>query len=145
MMEIRERNQVQEIEKQDILQLSVDEKWFAPIKEGKQWEVYRDLTPYWFSRLYQLRFGGKRYDISEDQALEILGKFNGNLLGQLVDLRVFVPKPYKRVIISWGFPEANDFARQHLADIADIKVGYPEENWIDPIEKNDLKIVVILG
>ena len=37
------------------------------------------------------------------------------------------------------------YAAKHLADIADIKVGYPEENWIDPIEKNDLKIVVILG
>ncbi|MDR3026036.1 ASCH domain-containing protein [Chryseobacterium sp.] len=38
------------------LQLSLTKKWFEMTKAGIKTEDYRDITPYWFKRLYENKY-----------------------------------------------------------------------------------------
>lgn len=40
-----------------VLHLSVSKQWFDMIKSGEKTEEYREIKPYWVSRLYYDRFG----------------------------------------------------------------------------------------
>lgn len=46
-----------------VLHLTLKKKWFDMIASGEKKEEYRELKPYWFSRLTSDKYDVEKYDI----------------------------------------------------------------------------------
>ena len=81
------------------LQLSLKTKWFEMTKNGIKTEDYRDITPYWCSRL--LLFNGKPR--SQKDYEEFLNKNSIDKLIGMIDIELLAFKDFDKNIMTLGY------------------------------------------
>jgi len=75
-----------------ILHLTLKKKWFDMIASGVKREEYRDMKPYWYSRL-----NNKKYD-----AIHFRNGYSKDAPNMLVELKCIC---YSIGKVEWGAPE----------------------------------------
>jgi hypothetical protein len=120
------------------LQLSLKKQWFEMTKAGIKTEDYREITPYWVSRLYNTCSLDKPEKISD--YLNRTGIINERELEFY--FRTFL-KPFTTNTITLGYPKSGDTERiikfEHKG--IEIRTGNPE--W--GAEPNKLYFVILHG
>lgn len=116
------------------LQLSLKTKWFEMTKEGVKTEDYREVTPYWYSRLFLYRGEHKtqkwwkeyfEYYFSIDQ--ESKTSFKNLSLNKM----------------TLGYPKSTNTERIIEFEHKGIEIGYGKEEW--GAEPNKLYFIIKHG
>lgn len=116
------------------LQLSLKTKWFEMTKQGIKTEDYREINPYWYSRLCLYRGEHKtqkwwkeyfEYHFSIDQ--ESRTSF----------------KSFKTNKMTLGYPKQTDTERIIEFEHKGIEIGYGKEEW--GAEPNKLYFIIKHG
>ena len=124
------------------LYLPVKAKWFEMTKTGIKTEDYREITPYWFKRLFDY------YDpetlMSGDIYEAIIEMQDGKCtIQELKDWAGFEPKRFDYNILTLGYPKSTDTDRilklEHKG--IEIRTGKPE--W--GAEPGKLYFVILHG
>ena len=122
------------------LQLSLKTKWFEMTKSGEKTEDYREITPYWFSRLFKDAPSNTAIRIGFCKSLksETSAAFWNFKNGYFFDL-----KDFKTNTMTLGYPRSGDKEKilklEHKG--IEIKKGKPE--W--GAEPNTLYFVIKHG
>ena len=111
------------------LQLSLKKQWFEMTKSGVKTEDYREITPYWVTRLVN-RFSNY-----------------SNLIYQphlVLDGRSFVDfKKFDSNIMTLGYPKSTDTERILKLEHKGIEIGYGKTEW--SAEPNKLYFIIKHG
>ena len=123
------------------LQLSLKKQWFEMTKSGIKTEDYREITPYWCSRL--MLYQGENY--SQEMYKRMLDKWNIEFLKKLTEseLKQDTFKEFTTNIMTLGYPKKDD--SEHILKLEhlgiEIRTGNPE--W--GAEPNKLYFVIKHG
>lgn len=113
-----------------VLNLSVSKQWFDMISTGEKKEEYREIKPYWVSRLY----------LNEDEKLtpKMVRQLTQDLIkfGNDVDV---CQVPYTHVLFINGY---GDDKPRIEKEIESISIGNPKKGWC-PDEFLDKEYFVI--
>lgn len=90
-----------------ILHLTLKKKWFDMIASGEKREEYRELKPYWHSRL------NKQYDV-----IEFRNGYAKDCPAMIVELKEIVKS---LGIVEWGAPEKKPVYILRLGQILNAK------------------------
>jgi hypothetical protein len=111
------------------LQLSLKTRWFEMTASGVKTEDYRELTPYWCSRL--LLFRGKSkpqkwWEYEMHDTLQLYGDLG--FIGHSLKFGNFTFKPFTTNTMILGYPKSTDTARIRRYKHAGIEIreGNPE-------------------
>lgn len=85
------------------LTLSLKKQWFDMIKDGVKKEEYRELTPYWKTRLYESN------DITSN--------------------KWHLTKSFDRLVFTLGYPKAGDTERRLVFKNPCIRIGTGRPEW----------------
>lgn len=117
-----------------VLILTVSKQWFDLIKAGEKTEEYREIKPYWVTRLYDV-FAKNPTKYLMDK------KISGDIdyLKLMIRCNHFIGKPYTHVLFINGY--GNDKPRVEK-EIESISIGKPKKGWC-PDEFLDKEYFVI--
>ena len=102
-----------------VLHLTLKKKWFDMIASGEKKEEYREIKPYWVSRLVEALDTPTRFEIDEGFTFEYP---NGSGLIH----SMLLPKHFDAVLFKNGYCKN---APSVLLKISDIVTGYGKEEW----------------
>ena len=85
------------------LTLAIAEPWFSMIRDGKKKEEYRELTPYWKTRLYESN------DITSN--------------------KWHLTKSFDSIVFTLGYPKADDTERRMEFKNPKIRIGQGRPEW----------------
>lgn len=104
------------------LQLPLKTNWFNMTKSGEKTEDYRELTNYWFKRLFDL------YVIDGETGKKKEHTYNLLAMNSDTIMKYHKSKPFKNNIMTLGYPKASDADRilklEHKG--IEIREGNPE-------------------
>lgn len=107
------------------LQLSLKQKWFDMTKAGIKTEDYREITPYWFSRLFK---DGHKNILLRKESCDSLLKANSASKWNFDNGYYFKFKHFDHNIMTLGYPKSTDTDRilklEHKG--IEIRTGNPE-------------------
>jgi hypothetical protein len=111
------------------LTLSLKEIWFTMTDPNGKTEDYRNITPYWCSRL--LLFNGKKQSQYFWTQLCFIRKFNpsSKLIQQGLELGEITFKEFTENVMTWGYPNAEDTTRIKRFKHNGIKVSLGKIEW----------------
>jgi hypothetical protein len=111
------------------LHLSLIEKWFTMTDPNFKTEDYRNITPYWCSRL--LLFNGKKQSQYFWTQNYFVRKFNpsSKLIQQGLELGEITFKEFSENVMTWGYPKAEDTTRIKRFKHNGIKVSLGKIEW----------------
>ena len=124
-----------------VLTLHLKKKWFEMTKAGIKTEDYREITPYWCSRLL-LSFRGEKMN-------QNWWKYkNETLQGTLEEIKENIElfttfKKFKTNKMTLGYPSANDTSRILILEHKGIKIDYGNIHW--GAEYDKLYFVIMHG
>lgn len=95
------------------LQLSLKTKWFEMTKSGIKTEDYREITPYWISRLF---YNACALSYSSQFKYEISGGF-------------YQAKKFTQNIMTLGYPKSGDTERIIQFEHAGIEIRTGNPEW----------------
>lgn len=128
------------------LQLSLKNKWFQMTKDGIKTEDYREITPYWISRLTMYQNGKEKLDkenIAQMAQDFISAGINEDEIDFVIDNWYLNFKPFDTNTMTLGYPKASNTERilklEHKG--IEIRTGRPE--W--GAEPNKLYFVIKHG
>lgn len=103
------------------LQLSLKTKWFEMTKSGFKTEDYREITPYWFKRLF--------YDVDHTYLEEMVDKLKlGVGIKHIQEYYLHRFKDFETNTMTLGYPKSGDTERilklEHKG--IEIRTGNPE-------------------
>lgn len=116
-----------------ILHLVLKKKWFELQKRGEKTEEYREITPYWYQRLYQRKkefsdAGRLTRDDAEyccEPDLRYILKGKGFTDTEL--------KPYTHVCLHYGY---GDTSRWIINRLDSITIGRGNPEWGAPTDRD---------
>lgn len=113
-----------------ILHLPLKAKWYNMIESDEKREEYRDITPYWYQRLYQRKpeFAYAGSISREDAEYACDPTLRHILIEGFKDNEL---KPYTHVCFHYGYTK-----RTMLFKIDGITIGRGNPNWGAPTDKN---------
>lgn len=118
------------------LQLSLKKQWFEMTKSGIKTEDYREITPYWCSRLLTCT-GGKRTQ----------SYWSDMLSYPITDKCFFIEKlsfeEFGLNIMTLGYPKSTDTDRILKLEHKGIEIGYGKPEW--GAEPNKLYFIIKHG
>ena len=114
--------------KKKVLTLTVSKQWFDMIVSGKKNEEYREIKPYWVSRLFQ-----NNSNIVDVQYLAsgLVGRTD--LLKKYIGAQRIVLKQYTHVLFKNGYYDDSPKVEK---EIESITIGKPKkglcpDKWLD--------------
>ena len=128
-------------EKMNNLQLSLKRQWFEMTKAGIKKEDYREITPYWFVRLFENTKGQSKLILQEycDSLIDVKSAGRWNFDNGFY----FKLKHFTHNTITLGYPKSTDTDRilkfEHKG--IEIRTGNPE--W--GAEEGKLYFVILHG
>lgn len=122
----------------DVLYLSLIKEWFYAIVFGDKREEYREINPYWLKRLFK--------PANRNAALywdSLFGKYVYETKYKLFMANVrsaikhgdIVPKDYRYVEFSLGYPKKDDTERRKRYKIEGLYIGFGHPTWGAPAER----------
>lgn len=105
------------------LQLSLKKQWFDLTKSGVKTEDYRDITPYWFKRLFETIID----DNSIEQSLEYI--LEGYDLDFINNICGYQPKQFITNIMTLGYPKSTNTDRILKLEHKGIEIDYGKQEW----------------
>ena len=114
-----------------ILHLVLKKKWYEMQERGEKTEEYREITPYWFKRLYQRKECCKRfgpmtaYDAEYCCSLDKRHILKGD---GFTDIGL---KPYTHVCFHYGYTQ-----RCFINRIDSITIGRGNPEWGTPADRD---------
>ena len=123
------------------LQLSLKRNWFEITKSGVKKEDYREITPYWCSRLL-LSFRGEKMSQNwwkyENETL------NGTKEEIAENLKLFTNiRKFGYNVMTLGYPKSTDTERILKLEHKGIEIGYGKPEW--GAEPNKLYFIIKHG
>jgi glycogen synthase len=115
------------------LQLSLKTKWFELTDTNGKTEDYREVTPYWYSRLC-LYCGKKRSQKWWEEYFKLAFIFDENP----TEYQLFTHN-----VMTLGYPKSTDISRIKIFEHAGIEIGYGKEEW--GAEPNKLYFIIKHG
>lgn len=117
----------------EVLYLSLKKQWFEMIKRGEKTQEYRELSPYWISRLMCWcdpdDFCPSRYGkISSDDAKVLARKREMLFYG--IESGYIVLKQPEIVEFSLGYPKGDDFERRFRMRVNGVVLRIPKREWV---------------
>ena len=111
-----------------VLTLTVSKQWFDMIVAGKKTEEYREIKPYWVTRLFQ-----NNSNIVDIRYLASGLAGRTDLLKGFIDTQKIVLKPYTHVLFINGYRKDSPLIEK---EIESITIGKPKkglcpDKWID--------------
>ena len=119
------------------LRLPLKAKWFEMTKAGIKTEDYRELTNYWFKRLFDKYCTHDGKLLSDDQVYSVLSH-NRDLI-----LKYNTPKSFDVNIMTLGYPKAIDLERTLKLEHKGIEIRTGNPEW--GAEPNKLYFVIKHG
>ena len=122
------------------LQLSLKTKWFNLTKEGIKTEDYREITPYWFSRLFKDASSNTNIRIGFCESLksETSAASWNQKNGYFFDF-----KDFETNTMTLGYPKSGDKERILKLEHKGIEIRTGNPNW--GAEPNKLYFVIKHG
>lgn len=109
------------------LQLSLKQKWFLMTKEGVKREDYREINPYWCSRLL-LSFTGEKKSMKWWQyKFEVMDGTQEEIKENIELFTKF--KPFKVNTMTLGYPKSGDLDRIIKYKHEGIQIGIGTPDW----------------
>ncbi len=123
------------------LRLPLKRKWFELTESGIKTEDYREITPYWCSRLTSenLRFWKSHFEWFQ----ETFKNEKGLWLDKLIEHTQFDFKPFNQNTMTLGYPKNTDTERIINFEHKGIEIGYGKEEW--GAEPNKLYFIIKHG
>lgn len=125
------------------LQLSLKTKWFEMTKAGVKTEEYREITPYWCSRLLTCNGGKRTQEYWSDMLTHPIAEYTPLLQKISTDKWIYKFEEFDLNIMTLGYPKSTDLDRiikfEHKG--IEIREGNPE--W--GAELNKLYFVIKHG
>ena len=122
------------------LQLSLKKEWFEMTKSGIKTEDYREITPYWFSRLFE---NGHKSKLIRQKACDNFRNPNSATNWNFKNGYYFKFKPFEMNIMTLGYPKSTDTDRILKLEHKGIEIGYGKPEW--GAEPNKLYFVIKHG
>jgi hypothetical protein len=124
--------------KRDI-QLPLKRKWFEMTKSGNKTEDYREITPYWCSRLLEYRSKKMNQEFWKREFFDF-----STIKETAENLKIFTyPVKYKNNIMTLGYPKKTDKERIMKLENKGIYIGAGNEDW--GAEPNKIYFVIKHG
>jgi hypothetical protein len=123
------------------LQLPLKKQWFDMTKSGDKLEDYREITPYWCSRL--MLYNGSNY--SQEMYKRLLDKWGKDFLKKLTEsqLNQDTFKKFTTNTLTLGYPKSTDNERIIKFEHAGIEIRTGVQEW--GAEPNKLYFVIKHG
>ena len=105
------------------LQLSLTTEWFLMTKSGEKTEDYREITPYWFKRMFNC------FEIEEDEIKDLVELAQtGRNVSWFNEWELLSLKPFNTNTMTFGYPKKGDTERTLIFehDGIEIRTGKPE-------------------
>lgn len=132
-----------------VLYLPLKKQWFEMIKSGKKTKEYREITPYWISRLMRWfdidDFCPSRFEKISPREAQVLANERELLFYGIETERIILAQP-KIVEFSLGYPAGNDYTRRFRMRVKGVALRIPKEGWVpEETPLNRLCICIDLG
>lgn len=117
-----------------LLHLPLKVKWYEMQESGEKTEEYREITPYWFKRLYQRKEQymvgtSLRRTLTDSEAYMCCAPIRRKILKVgYTDLEL---KPYTHVVFRYGYTK-----RCFIHRIDSITIGKGKPEWGAPTERD---------
>ena len=122
------------------LQLSLKKQWFEMTRDGIKTEDYREITPYWVSRLFKYP---EIFNVFTNSCIECKHRLDiENMVGcgvknensMLCDIGKFewndhYFKPFDKTILTLGYPSKSDTSRIIQFEHLGIEISTGREEW----------------
>ena len=122
------------------LQLSLKKEWFEMTKSGIKTEDYREITPYWFYRLFE---NGHKSKLIRQEACDNFRNPNSATNWNFKNGYYFKFKPFEMNIMTLGYPKSTDTERILKLEHKGIEIGYGKPEW--GAEPNKLYFIIKHG
>lgn len=129
-----------------ILYLPLKAKWYRMIEAGEKPEEYRELTPYFMVRLFEINdyeVTGNYMPMSKKTAQDIVNHPEcSEMLSEAIEC-YDIRARYTHVQFSLGYPKKGDESRRMTFELKTIKYREGREEW--GAEKGKKYLVMVLG
>ena len=111
-----------------VLILTVSKQWFDMIADGRKIEEYREIKPYWVTRLFQ-----NNSNIVDIRYLASGLAGRTDLLKKYIDAQRIVLKPYTHVLFINGYRKDSPRIEKEIESITidKPKKGLCPDKWLD--------------
>ena len=114
------------------LQMSLKTKWFEMTKSGVKTEDYREITPYWCIRLFEMswRNSKKQWEIIlKTNSVEWLLEMSKNINSDYFDYGGYKFKKIDTNIMTLGYPKSGDTDRILKLEHKGIEIRTGNADW----------------
>ena len=126
------------------LQLSLKRKWFEMTKAGIKTEDYRNITPYWITRLLNCEYPEERK--GENKAIPegiIFDIENGHTPSEVIRAYFCKFRPFETNTMTLGYPKSTDTDRILKLEHKGIEIREGRQEW--GAEPGKLYFVILHG
>ena len=109
------------------LHLQLNKKWFNMVKSGEKKEEYRDIKPYWISRL--LSFSDQIEKINRDEISMGLKLFSQEVIKNILWAYGLSFRDYDKINFKNGYARNGKPAPQFDTGIKGIRIGKGRYEW----------------